>query len=385
MTETAREASPLPSLTGMRFVAAFLVFVCHACVLGYFHQDVAASLQTYAFTSGWLGVEFFFVLSGFVLTWSVREGEARTRLWRRRLVKVYPNHVVTWLAALGLALWAGQSVDLLTALPSLLLVHTWLPRAEFILSINVVTWSLACDVLFYLAFPFLYRLVRRIPAARLWPAACAVVVVIAVLPAIALAALPGTPKLPGQEMSLTQNWFLVSFPPTRALDFVLGILMARIVVDGRWIRLGWAPALAILAAAFGLQMFLWPTVYGLTAPVALPIALLIAAVAVADHRGRFSPFRSRPLVWLGGISYASYLVHFLVLTYSHVALGADRTWDAPSALFLVTALFGVTTLLAWGLTRFVEEPAMRAWAGVRPATGNGAAPLPGARSPEPTA
>ncbi|GLW24920.1 acyltransferase [Microbispora triticiradicis] len=382
-TAAAQEASPLPSLTGMRFVAAFLVFVCHACVLGYFHPDVASSLQTYAFTSGWLGVEFFFVLSGFVLTWSFFEGESRTRMWRRRLVKVYPNHVVTWFAALALAIWAGQSVDLVKALPSLLLVHTWLPRADLILSINVVTWSLACDLLFYLAFPFLYGLVRRIPAQRLWTAVAAVVAVIAVLPAVALAVLPGTPALPGQEMSLTQNWFLVSFPPTRALDFVLGILMARIVVTGRWIRLGWGPALLILVAAFGLQMYLWPTVYGLTAPVALPLALLIAAVAVADLKGRFSPFRSRPLIWLGTISYASYLVHFLVLSYSHTALGADRTWDTPSALFLVTALFGVTTLLAWLLTRFVEEPAMRAWAGAR-AVRPGPAPLPEARSPEPT-
>ncbi|MGC5016549.1 acyltransferase family protein [Streptosporangium sp. DT93] len=388
MTHSAHSAHPageavrLPSLTGMRFVAAFLVFVCHACVLGFFHPETAASLQTFAFASGWLGVEFFFVLSGFVLTWSAREERSRTSFWRRRLVKVYPVHVVTWLAALGLALWAGQAVDLPRLLPSLLLVHTWYPSMDVVITINVVTWSLACDLLFYLAFPFLYALVRRIPAHRLWQAAGAVAAVIALLPAVALLALPGTPRLPGQDMSFVQNWFLVSFPPIRALDFVLGIVMARIVLTGRWVRLGIGPALLILAAGFALQAYLWPSVYGLTATIALPLALLIAAVAAADERGAPTPFRGRILRWLGGISYASYLTHFLVLHFGHVAIGAGRTWDAPAALGVVTVLFGVTTVVAWALNRLVEEPAMRAWARPRPRPAAGA-PRPDTPSPEP--
>ncbi|MGS2646619.1 acyltransferase family protein [Streptosporangium sp. LJ11] len=283
-THPSGEAVRLPSLTGMRFVAAFLVFACHACVLGFFHQETAASPQTFAFASGWLGVEFFFVLSGFVLTWSAREGRSRTGFWRRRLVKVYPVHMVTWLAALGLAVWAGQAVDLPKLLPSLLLVHTWHPRMDVVITINVVTWSLACDLLFCLAFPLLHALVRRIPARRLWWAAGAVAAVIALLPAVALLTLPGTPRLPGQDMSFVQNWFLVSFPPIRTLDFVLGIVMARIVLMGRWIP-----------------------------------------------------------------------------------LGVGRTWDTPAALGVITVLFGITTAVAWALNRFVEEPAMRAWARPCPA------------------
>ncbi|MER6832064.1 acyltransferase [Streptosporangium sp. NPDC000563] len=383
-THPSKEAARLPSLTGLRFVAAFLVFVCHACVLGFFHRETAAFLQTFAFASGWLGVEFFFVLSGFVLTWSVREGQSRTSFWRRRLVKVYPVHVVTWLAALGLAVWAGQAVDLPKLLPSLLLVHTWYPRMDVIITINVVTWSLACDLLFYLAFPFLYALVRRISARRLWWAAGAVAAVIALLPAVALLALPGTPRLPGQDMSFVQNWFLVSFPPIRALDFVLGIVMARIVLTGRRVPLGVGRALLVLAAGFALQMYLWPSVYGLTATIALPLALLIAAVAAADERGAPTPFRGRILRWLGGVSYASYLAHFLVLHFGHLAIGAERTWDVPAALGVIAVLFGVTTAVAWALNRLVEEPAMRAWAQPRPhPLSPGGALRPETPAPEP--
>ncbi|EFF94134.1 acyltransferase family protein [Streptomyces sp. e14] len=376
------ESSRLPSLTGMRFAAAFLVFLCHSFVLGYFHQDAEAALRPYAFAIGWLGVEFFFVLSGFVLTWSVREGQPARRFWRRRLAKVYPNHVVTWVAALGLALWAGQPVDFLKLLPSLFLVHTWLPRLDVILSINVVTWSLACDLLFYLAFPVLYALVRRIPAHRLWWAAGALVAVVMLLPALAQVWLPGAPKLPGQDMSATQNWFLVSFPPVRALDFTLGIVMARIVRTGNWVRLTPAPALALLALGFAIQVSRFPGVYSLTAPIVAPLALLIPAVATADLRGGFSPFRGRALQWLGTVSYASYLVHFLVLSYVHVALGAGRSWGVATATGLLAALFAVTTLLAWALHRFVEEPGMRRWGRPKALPRPGRAPLP-ATAPEP--
>ncbi|MFC8226415.1 acyltransferase family protein [Streptomyces sp. NPDC057287] len=363
MSSPSGRSVRLPSLTGMRFFAAFLVFLCHSFVLGYFDRATESALRPYAFAIGWLGVEFFFVLSGFVLTWSARESDTPKRFWRRRLAKVFPNHVVMWTVAVLLALWAGWAVDLPRALPSLLLVHTWYPALDVIVSVNVVTWSLACDLFFYLMFPLLHPLVRKIPVHRLWWAAAAVAVTVMVLPAIAYAGLPGTPPLPGQDMSLTQNWFLVSFPPVRLLDFLLGVIMARIVLTGRWIRFGPVPATALLAAGFLLQVSRFPGVYSLTAMIVVPIALLIAAVATADVRGGSTPFRSRALQWLGTVSYASYLVHYVVLAHAHTLLGTGRTWDAAPAAGILAALFGLTTLISWALLRLVEEPAMRRWGG----------------------
>lgn len=363
MSSPSGRSVRLPSLTGMRFFAAFLVFLCHSFVLGYFDRATESALRPYAFAIGWLGVEFFFVLSGFVLTWSAREGDSPKHFWRRRLAKVFPNHIVMWVAAVLLALWAGWAVDLPKALPSLLLVHTWYPELEVIVSVNVVTWSLACDLFFYLMFPLIHPLVRKIPVRRLWWAAAAVAVTVMALPAIAYAGLPGTPQLPGQDMSLTQNWFLVSFPPVRLLDFLLGVIMARIVLTGRWIRFGPLPAIGLLAAGFLVQVSLFPGVYSLTALIVVPIALLIPAVATADVRGGFTPFRSRALQWLGTVSYASYLVHYVVLAHAHTLLGAGRAWDAAPATGIIAALFGVTTLISWALLRLVEEPAMRRWGG----------------------
>ncbi|MEV7399578.1 acyltransferase [Streptomyces sp. NPDC091267] len=368
-------AARLPSLTGMRFVAALLVFVTHITVTGFFHPDTGATLFRYAFASGWLGVEFFFVLSGFVLTWSARSGDTVPRFWRRRLAKVYPTHLVSWLAALLLALAAGVTVTTGQTVPSFLLVHAWVPDVEVMRSLNVPSWSLSCELLFYLAFPLLHGLVRRIAPERLWAWALGVAGVIMLLPLAADLLISGSPALPGMDMSLHQNWFLIAFPPVRALDFVLGILMARIVLTGRRLPLRLPGAVLLTLAGFAAQIALVPTLYGLTMTTALPLALLVAAGANADVSGAGSPLRGRTMVRLGEISFALYMFHYLVIDFAHRQLGATRSWDVPAALGLALLLLAAASAVAWLSYTFVEQPVMRRWSRPREAAGSRPGPV----------
>ncbi len=136
----------------MRFIAAFLVFGCHIS-LEHLFRDEQTGHAVFRLVSraGWMGVEFFFVLSGFVLTWSARPDDTVPRFWRRRAAKIYPNHVVMWLVTIVLMLWAGQTVAAYAAIPNLLLVHSWFPQFEIFSSVNGPSWSLCCEVLFHLA------------------------------------------------------------------------------------------------------------------------------------------------------------------------------------------------------------------------------------------
>ncbi|MCX5208616.1 acyltransferase [Kitasatospora sp. NBC_00240] len=360
--------SRLPSLTGLRFVAALLVFFTHLSVEGYLAPGPASTVFRYAFGLGWVGVEFFFILSGFVLTWSARQDDSRSRFWRRRLVKIFPTHLLTWLAALLLALWAGETLTGGRLLPSLFLVHAWVPELDVMRAVNLPSWSLSCELAFYLAFPWLRALTDRIRADRLWAWVLGVTAVIVLLPFADDAFVPGSPRLPGLEMSLLQNWFLVALPAVRALDFVLGVLLARIVLAGRWIPLGLPAAAVLVAAGTALQLALVPTVYGFTATVALPLALLVAAAAQADVLGKASPFRSRTAVRLGEISFAFYMTHHLVLHYVRVALGETRVWSVPAVVGLGAVLLVATIGMSWLSYRFVELPAVRRWSdpAVRP-------------------
>ncbi|MEK8173795.1 hypothetical protein NKH77_47260 [Streptomyces sp. M19] len=113
---------------------------------------------------------------------------------------------------------------------------------------------------------------------------------------------------------------------------MLGILMALIVTSGRWVRLGMGPA-AVLALGAFVALKYTSILYTIVAVSAVPLALVVAAGATADAEARPSPFRGRVALWLGEASFAFYLLHQLVLTYGHRALGLGRTWSTrpPSA------------------------------------------------------
>ncbi|MFF2901838.1 acyltransferase family protein [Streptomyces sp. NPDC057966] len=371
----------LPSLTGMRFLAALLVFLYHAADARVFaDQGVSEGFSAAVGKAGTVGVSFFFVLSGFVLTWTARPGDTARRFWRRRMAKIFPNHLVTWAVVLVLVLFGGRALDLGTALVNLLLLQAWVPSFEVLFSMNDVSWSLSCELFFYLAFPVLLPLIARIRPSRLWAWAGGVVAAVVCVPLLA-ELLPGPAGL-----DIYSFWLVYALPPMRCLEFVLGILMARIVLTGRWTSfVGLAPA-GLLAVAGYLLALRVPQLYGVVAATVVPLALIVPAAAVADLQGRRSPFRGAAMVWLGEVSFAFYLLHRLVLTSSHRALGAERTWGTPTAVALLVAALVIALALAAALHRLVERPSMRLIAGTarRDAATAGPATVPAA-APGPTA
>jgi peptidoglycan/LPS O-acetylase OafA/YrhL len=348
-------AGLLPTLTGLRFMSAAMIFAFHAT-----YQLAFASPHVTALTTDWMkeagpmAVDFFFILSGFILTWTAKPGLPKTTFWRRRFARIYPSHFVTWVAALVLVFAFGPRPSFLTTVPNLFLVHSWVPRGDVMFSMNFVTWSLSCEAFFYFSFPFLYRWVRRIRPERLWAWSAACVAIVLVVPLIAVQ-LPTRPLFFDQPV--WQIWLVQNFPLTSALQFVLGMLMARIVMSGRWPDIGLVPAAAIATAAFALGRLL-PHLYG-SASVGLTLALVVAAGATADVKGRFTLFRNPTMVRLGECTYVFYLVHWLVLNYGHAALGKGRTWDTPTALALIATGLVIACAITWVVHTYVEVPMER--------------------------
>ncbi|MFJ1589136.1 acyltransferase family protein [Kitasatospora albolonga] len=390
--------STLPSLTGLRFVAAFIVLISHTGYLFFMGARPEDNYADYLFVVGSLGLTFFFVLSGFILTWVAREDDTRRLFWRRRLVKIFPNHLVTLAATVVLMIISGVAVTVENTLPSVFLLQSFFPMQEVIQGhgINSPAWSLTCELLFYLCFPLLLPLIRRIRDNRLWLWAGGFTLAVLAMPFVAQL-LPDQPVMWwGGDMSWWQYWFVYHFPVTRMLEFVLGILMAQIVLRGRWIGLplGWAALLAV--AAYGVTTQL-PDVFAWMSLSALPLALVIAAAATADVRGRRTGFGGRTMVWLGEISFALYIVHYLVLYYGPVRavdpMHGMETWSFVEAVGDVALTIGISLVLAWLLYTFVERPAMRRWSrpaadtavrsGQRPPGGPAPAPVPAA-APTPT-
>ncbi|WEV28006.1 acyltransferase [Streptomyces sp. 71268] len=399
MTPTHQRTSRLPSLTGMRFIAALMVFAFHVAWERFFRDpEVQGDYADVVNKAGWIGVSFFFVLSGFVLAWSRREGERAPGFWRRRIAKVYPGHLVTALVAFWLIsrtdgmLAAAGTVDADEAITNLSLIHSWWPEYDVFLSGNAVSWSLACELFFYLAFPVLWMGVSRIRASHLWPAAVVVTAAIICVPLVAkLVTEDPVMMLPDGTASLKQYWCVYIFPPVRALEFVLGMLLARVVAEGRWFRMPLVVPIALFGVGYYLAAREVPYLYSLVAATIIPIALLIPAAADADIRGGGSWFASRPMVWLGERSFAFYLVHLLVLLYGHDWLGRGKNWETGQAVLVIIGFLLVSLALSAVLYEVVEKPGMRYLSGsrsTRPAPGSGGAAraagvVPG--TPEPSA
>lgn len=330
----------LDSLTGLRFVAAFAVFGLHlVLVLPFAPYGVLKPL----FDPGAAGVSFFFILSGFVLTWSHQAGDTPRAFLRRRIARIYPTHVFTWVVA-GVVLTAvATSPSGLPALGNLFLVSTWIPNPTYAQTMNLPSWSLCCELFFYVMFPFLLpKLAALTPTARRW--AFAAVTATAVL----LAALLAPAPYAGHVV-----WLLYWFPPVRMLEFLAGMLVALELSQGRLPRVPLWAAGAVAAGAYVASVHV-PRSFGVCSVTFVPFVALILAAAQRDVAGSGTPLSTRPMVRLGTWSFAFYMVHFLVLRVLVTTMSLHPSAMA-SALFAVVGL--AAAVAAAGLThRFVERP-----------------------------
>ncbi|MER6129333.1 acyltransferase [Streptomyces sp. NPDC001795] len=362
-----RNRKALPSLTGMRFFAALLVFFIHALqpigpvdptgpVNPFADKSIAQGLLKFFGPAGYLGVSFFFLLSGFVITWSVKPGERVTAYWRRRIVKIFPNHVVMWAAAM--ILFASAYTPMSTWLPNLFLVNSWIDKFTVQMSVNAPSWSLCSEFLFYMSFPLLLLAVRRIREERLWWWAGAMVAATVGVGAVTTQLLPDTPRLPVIPLSPTQNWFNYTFPPMRMFEFVLGMLLARIVIADRWPRIRAVWVVALLVAGYAAAMYV-PAPFNFVSATIVPFGVAIASVADADVRGVRTHLDGRVLVWLGNVSFGFYLCQGVVIFWGRQALLGNGQFSTPVAILVMIGMFAATLLGGWILYAFVETPAMR--------------------------
>lgn len=350
----------LDSLTGMRALAMVPVFLFHISSPGItpLTGRPNTTLQNWTLCLGTAAVSFFFILSGFVLTWSLRPDRTPGYFIRRRLARIFPNHLVTF--ALAMVFFAGAITPASIWVRNLLLVQVWTPDLRSIWSVNQPSWSLACELFCYLCFPLLYAGARRIGPDRLWIAAAVTAGLVIAVPAIAYLALPGQGKLTsyGIPTSVQQYWFVYAFPPVRMLEFTLGILMARIVLAGRWVRIhhGWAFLLFLAGYALTFQL---PYLYRLNAATVIPLALLIPAAAVDEGDGRRSFLRGRWLVKAGDVSFAFYMTQGVILVAAGGLLAVHRPWDFWQGLGVLSGYALTCGAVAWLLRVCVEKPTFK--------------------------
>ncbi|MFF2243320.1 acyltransferase family protein [Arthrobacter sp. NPDC058130] len=380
MTATVPEAtlahprlSKLPSLTGLRFFAAVLVFFFHITLSNspippndpinpFADAELGSALEWLVSKAGYVGVSFFFVLSGFLLAWASKPGEAKRQFWRRRLLKIFPNHLVMWV--LSMILFAAAINPPLGWVSNLFLVNSFIPDGSIYVAVNPPSWTLNSELLFYVLFPLLMVPIRKIPGNRLWVWAWIMVAAMVAVQLVTTYLIPATPVSALTPVSVTQFWFGYIFPPARLFEFILGSILARIVLSGRWIPLKMWHALVLCVLGYAAAMVV-PFVYSFNVATIVPVAAIICTVATRDIAGRSGFLGSRPMVWLGNVSFGFYLCQGVVIFYGRILLG-NEVYATPTAWLVVAGFFVATLLSGWALYALVEKPVMDRWARPRP-------------------
>lgn len=339
----ARRRSRLDALTGLRFWFAFLVVAHHSLV--HWFGNGARVVADF----GYIGVDFFFVLSGFVLAWSARPGIGPLRFWWNRFARIWPLHLTT----LGLAVVVGLGGALA---PSLLLVQAWWPQQHVYFGFNAVSWSLSCEVFFYACFPLLFRRLARLTPVRRAQVVVAIVAALLVYPGLfSLTVAPRDPA--GWE------WTTYVLPLWRLGEFVVGIVAALAVRDGWRPRVSGRVALAgaTVAAAAYVGVGQWRGALP-NRPMTEIVAMLVVAVVLVslahdEINGRRGWLSSRSMVRLGAASYALYLVHALL--YGWLVARWPATGEGAMRVLGWSGYVGAAIGFALLLHYIVEVPAER--------------------------
>ncbi|MGY1752141.1 acyltransferase family protein [Blastococcus sp. SYSU D01042] len=319
----------LPRLTSLRIFAALVVVAFHLSVWQVLYIPGVASL-------GYVGVGFFFMLSGLVLAWGTSKLPART-FYRRRFARVWPSHAVM-LAIVAVLPVVAVGRGWSEAVPNLLLVQTWWQDPSVVFAFNGVSWSLACEAFFYLTFPFAIALLERLRQCWQWSLAC-----------LALAG--------GAAFGLVTPLLGYHHPVARYGEFLLGL------VAGLALRSGWCPRVAgpLVGAALAgglvlsaLVPFPLPNIV-----MAGPFLLVFLWAVDRDVRSVGGWLRAPFMIFAGEASFALYLVHEVVI------LNLGRVLHLPTYLnaAIIVVVAGVAAV---ALHLLVERPANRALRGGTP-------------------
>jgi peptidoglycan/LPS O-acetylase OafA/YrhL len=340
------------ALTGIRAFAALWVVGFH---LAYALPPSLAGVRWFA-RLGFLGVDLFFVLSGFIISYnywprfSKPSGQAYKRFLGLRLARLYPVHGATLLLS-AMLMFGVQVADVSTRkdfstwtatnfMTNVFLVHAW--RPHYIESWNSASWSVSCEWFAYLIFPLLaFVRLQRLPA------------LLGVSSAVVLVSFTAV---------LTQaHWDVSCAILIRVVcEFIAGCLIyhAYVRCKGREASTkGLRFATIALLIAFPVILWNRREMVADWAAVTFPLVIL----GIATSSGAISRvLGSKPAVYWGKVSYSLYMTHNVTLwPLKALAPINETTTILHRSVLLIVYLIAIGAVAA--LTyHLVEEPA-RKW------------------------
>ena len=327
----------IKSLQFVRFIFALLIFYHHFYGIMVF---------------GLCSVTFFFILSGFLLSWGyggkvLGSNFSFKQFIFKRLAKLYPAYIKSFLIAVGFLI-VGHPNDLYEItkpvywILDVLMLQSWIPVEQVIFSGNSVSWFVSVIIFFYLSFPILYRFIYRQSSIR----KVATLLLILLIYFLTISLVPKD----------FQHQLIYANPIFRIVDFIIGIYLYSLchilikydfsdISKKGWTIMELIPLLIIAGVLY------WGDINHpiFTASIYwLPISFLILTLVVSgQNRGGYlsmlfeHPFLQR----LGSISFEFYLLHAIIFGKMLIVAdlldiyGKSITWSIICIIIIVVSAY----------------------------------------------
>jgi len=365
-TDLAHQAGVLPKLkvlTALRFFAALHVILFHMRVIGilpagpWWYENFAGV--------GYIGVNLFFVLSGFILVYTYAgKGVSPARFWRARFARIYPAYLLSLLLSAPFFFFAVRHLDIpflawsrqhlaAACVLTVCLLQSWFPQAA--LTWNAVCWSLSVEAFFYLVFPILLVWSKGFTPRRMFLG-----IVVWSLVSLAISVLyivlhpDGVNKINSGETNLLWKNVLSFNPFLRLPEFLVGVFAGRLFLATKKNQKLATPLVVLGVAAVMTLVLLADRIPRPLVSAGFLSPTFAAIVYGLALRPRWAALlENSVLVLLGDASYSLYLLHSTV-----ISTVSDRVpylpWAIRASLALLAAV--AASLLAYHL---VEEPCRR--------------------------
>jgi peptidoglycan/LPS O-acetylase OafA/YrhL len=354
----------LPALTSLRFFAALHVFVFHMYAM---EITSPTGLARQISSIGYVGVSFFFVLSGFILVYTYADRQILPRqFWRARFARIYPAYLYSLLftapfffyvalkikpAPIPFMIWPQD--HLLTAsmlVPSL--IQSWVPGAA--LAWNPPAWSLSDEAFFYLVFPALIVwLARKTTSAWARTAVLCWVSSLALTCAYVLLKPDGAAHVDDNSYF---NWLsILKFNPlVRFPEFLLGACCGFLFLRSQTNKKWGTPLAAAGLIYCGLMVLLAPRIpYPILHDAALTPGFVAIIYGLALRPSWSRILELGPLVLLGEASYSFYLLHANLLGWVFQPTGQPLHPSAARMALGIAVPIAVSILVY----KLIENPA----------------------------
>ena len=344
MGDNPKNNRMLDTLTSFRFFAAVLVFI--------FHVGILTKYQT-----GYLGVSFFFILSGFILAYSYSHKITSLshlelkKFYIARLAKIYPIHILTFLLAIPyyflIPLKHDPILYVFQAFTNILLVQSFIPFGN--ISFNGVSWSLSDELFFYALFPFFTVISIKCLKSIKWKLIFSFSLWLAIVVLISNVFF---------ENNDFNTWFTYYFPVIRIGEFIVGLMSGLVFLEIKnnfskfsstfYSFVEIIAIILLLIIVIISPNFIQNLRYGLIYTPFLAFLIFVFSF----QKGFISKLISRRIfIYLGEISFSFYMIHNLVLSYIYFL------WKPNiEAHLLITGCFIITLILSSILYHFFEEP-----------------------------